>query len=59
MEEVAQDEGVAAGQGRSDVRAHSQAVIPMEVDEEQAGNFAFWKEITFWYPLLEGLNFSV
>nr|XP_009934083.1 PREDICTED: F-box only protein 38 isoform X2 [Opisthocomus hoazin] len=37
MEEVAQDEGVAAGQGRSDVRAHSQAVIPMEVDEEQAG----------------------
>ncbi|XP_010120828.1 PREDICTED: F-box only protein 38 isoform X2 [Chlamydotis macqueenii] len=37
MEEVAQEEGMAAGQGRNEVPAHSQAVVPMEVDEEQAG----------------------
>lgn len=38
MEEVAPEEGVAAGQGHNDVPAHSQAVVPMDVDEEQAGN---------------------
>ncbi|NXQ87721.1 FBX38 protein, partial [Nyctibius grandis] len=37
MEEVAQEEGMAAGQGQNEVPAHSQAVVPMEVDEEQAG----------------------
>ncbi|XP_010000263.1 PREDICTED: F-box only protein 38 isoform X2 [Chaetura pelagica] len=35
MEEVAQEE--AAGQGQNEVPAQSQAVVPMEVDEEQAG----------------------
>ena len=38
MEEVAQEEGMAAGQGQNELPAHSQAVVPMEVDEEQAGN---------------------
>lgn len=38
MEEVAPEEGVAAEQGHNDVPAHSQAVVPMDVDEEQAGN---------------------
>ncbi|XP_010184602.1 PREDICTED: F-box only protein 38 isoform X2 [Mesitornis unicolor] len=37
MEEVAQEEGMAAGQGQNEVPVHSQAVVPMEVDEEQAG----------------------
>ncbi|XP_010164998.1 F-box only protein 38 isoform X3 [Antrostomus carolinensis] len=37
MEEVAQEEGMAVEQGQNEVPAHSQAVIPMEVDEEQAG----------------------
>nr|XP_010305878.1 PREDICTED: F-box only protein 38 isoform X2 [Balearica regulorum gibbericeps] len=37
MEEVAQEEGMAAGQGQNELPAHSQAVVPMEVDEEQAG----------------------
>ncbi|NXX92447.1 FBX38 protein, partial [Centropus bengalensis] len=36
MEEVAQEEGMAAVQGQNDFSAHSQAVVPMEVDEEQA-----------------------
>ncbi|KAF4803338.1 F-box protein 38 [Turdus rufiventris] len=36
MEEVAQEEGEAAGQGQDELPAPSQAV-PMEVDEEQAG----------------------
>ncbi|NXI39575.1 FBX38 protein, partial [Galbula dea] len=36
MEEVAQEEGMAAGQGQNELPAHSQAVVPMEVDEEQA-----------------------
>ncbi|XP_068815398.1 F-box only protein 38 isoform X1 [Struthio camelus] len=37
MEEVVQEEGVAVVQGQNEVPAHSQAVVPMEVDEEQAG----------------------
>ncbi|XP_009985479.1 PREDICTED: F-box only protein 38 isoform X3 [Tauraco erythrolophus] len=37
MEEVAQEEGMAAGQGQNELPAHNQAVVPMEVDEEQAG----------------------
>ncbi|XP_009818205.1 F-box only protein 38 isoform X4 [Gavia stellata] len=37
MEEVAQEEGMAAGQGQNELPAPSQAVVPMEVDEEQAG----------------------
>ncbi|XP_010136578.1 PREDICTED: F-box only protein 38 isoform X1 [Buceros rhinoceros silvestris] len=37
MEEVAQEEGMAARQGQNELPAHSQAVVPMEVDEEQAG----------------------
>nr|XP_021402868.1 F-box only protein 38 isoform X2 [Lonchura striata domestica] len=37
MEEVAQEEGDAAGQGQDELPAPSQAVVPMEVDEEQAG----------------------
>ncbi|KAF2980981.1 hypothetical protein EK904_000927 [Melospiza melodia maxima] len=37
MEEVAQEEGEAAGQGQDELPAPSQAVVPMEVDEEQAG----------------------
>uniref|UniRef100_A0A8C0FLG5 F-box protein 38 n=1 Tax=Bubo bubo TaxID=30461 RepID=A0A8C0FLG5_BUBBB len=37
MEEVAQEEGMAAGQGQNELPAHSQAAVPMEVDEEQAG----------------------
>ncbi|NWU97750.1 FBX38 protein, partial [Upupa epops] len=36
MEEVAQEEGMAARQGQNELTAHSQAVVPMEVDEEQA-----------------------
>lgn len=47
MEEVAPEEGIAAGQGHNDVPAHSQAVVPMEVDEEQAGNYAFGKKLPF------------
>ncbi|PKK20651.1 F-box protein 38 [Columba livia] len=37
MEEVAHEEGVAAGLGQNEAPAHNQAVVPMEVDEEQAG----------------------
>ncbi|XP_009880360.1 PREDICTED: F-box only protein 38 isoform X2 [Charadrius vociferus] len=37
MEEVAHEEGMAAGQGQDELPAHSQAVVPMEVDEEEAG----------------------
>ncbi|XP_010017891.1 PREDICTED: F-box only protein 38 isoform X2 [Nestor notabilis] len=37
MEEVAQEEGMAAGQGPNELPVHSQAVVPMEIDEEQAG----------------------
>lgn len=55
---MAQEEGMAAGQGQNELPAHSQAVVPMEVDEEQAGNSCFWKKLPFWYPLLEGLNFQ-
>lgn len=55
MEEVAQEEGDASGQGQDELPAPSQAVVPMEVDEEQAGNLV-WEEITSWY-LLEGLIF--
>lgn len=44
MEEVAQEEGEVAGQGQDELPAPSQAV-PMEVDEEQAGNWV-WEEIT-------------
>ncbi|NXP28586.1 FBX38 protein, partial [Scytalopus superciliaris] len=36
MEEVAQEEGLPAGQGQNELPTHSQAVVPMEVDEEQA-----------------------
>ncbi|NWW14889.1 FBX38 protein, partial [Oreocharis arfaki] len=36
MEEVAQEEGEAAGQAQNELPAPSQAVVPMEVDEEQA-----------------------
>ncbi|NWS37928.1 FBX38 protein, partial [Probosciger aterrimus] len=36
MEEVAQEEGMAAGQGPNELPIHSQAVVPMEIDEEQA-----------------------
>lgn len=45
MEEVAQEEGEAAGQAQDELPAPSQAVVPMEVDEEQAGN-CVWEEIT-------------
>lgn len=38
MEEVAQDDGVAAGDNQNEASAHNPAVIPMDVDEEQAGN---------------------
>lgn len=38
MEEVAQDDGVVAVEGQNEASAHNQAVIPMDVDEEQAGN---------------------
>lgn len=55
MEEVAQEEGEAAGQGQEELPAPSQAVVPMEVDEEQAGN-CVWGDITSWY-LPEGLIF--
>lgn len=54
MEEVAQEEGMAAGQGQNELPAHSQAVVPMEVDEEQAGNFGFGKELSFGIPFLRG-----
>uniref|UniRef100_A0A8C3FKB1 F-box protein 38 n=1 Tax=Chrysemys picta bellii TaxID=8478 RepID=A0A8C3FKB1_CHRPI len=37
MEEVAQDDGGAAGDGQNEASAHNPAVIPMDVDEEQAG----------------------
>uniref|UniRef100_A0A8C8RI42 F-box protein 38 n=2 Tax=Pelusios castaneus TaxID=367368 RepID=A0A8C8RI42_9SAUR len=37
MEEVAQDDGVAAVEGQNEAPAPNQAVIPMDVDEEQAG----------------------
>ncbi|NWX08669.1 FBX38 protein, partial [Caloenas nicobarica] len=36
MEEVAHEEGVAAGLGQNEAPVHSQAVVPMEIDEEQA-----------------------
>lgn len=54
MEEVAQEEGMAAGQGQNELPAHSQAVVPMEVDEEQAGNSGFGKELPFGIPFLRG-----
>lgn len=44
MEEVAQEEGEAAGQGQDELPAPSQAAVPMEVDEEQAGNSGFGKK---------------
>lgn len=47
MEEVAQEEGVAAGQGQNELPGHSQAVVPMEVDEEQAGNSGFAMKLPF------------
>uniref|UniRef100_A0A6I8PGJ4 F-box protein 38 n=1 Tax=Ornithorhynchus anatinus TaxID=9258 RepID=A0A6I8PGJ4_ORNAN len=37
MEEVAQDDGEGVAEIGDDVPTHSQAVIPMDVDEEQAG----------------------
>lgn len=54
MEEVAQEEGMAVEQGQNEVSAHSQAVIPMEVDEEQAGNFSSGKKLRFGIPFLRG-----
>lgn len=44
MEEVAQEEGEAAGQAQNELPAPSQAVVPMEVDEKQAGNSGFGKK---------------
>lgn len=38
MEEVPQEDGVVAVDVQNEAVAHSQAVIPMDVDEEQAGN---------------------
>ncbi|XP_028573365.2 F-box only protein 38 isoform X3 [Podarcis muralis] len=37
MEEVAQEDGVAMAESRSEASATNQALLPMEVDEEQAG----------------------
>lgn len=54
MEEVAQEEGMAAGQGQNELPAHSQAVVPMEVDEEQAGNSGFGKKLPFGISFLRG-----
>lgn len=60
MEEVAQEEGMAAGQGPSELPVHSQAVVPMEIDEEQAGNSEFEeKKLLLVSSSWEGLNFSV
>lgn len=38
MEEVAQEDGVALAESHSEASATNQALLPMEVDEEQAGN---------------------
>lgn len=54
MEEVAHEEGMAAGQGQDELPAHSQAVVPMDVDEEQAGNSGFVKKLPFGIPVLRG-----
>lgn len=40
MEEVAQEDGVAMAESRSEASATNQALLPMEVDEEQAGNLS-------------------
>ncbi|XP_054245440.1 F-box only protein 38 isoform X3 [Indicator indicator] len=37
MEEVAQEDGMADGQGPNELPTQSQAVVTMEIDEEQAG----------------------
>ncbi|XP_044310280.1 F-box only protein 38 isoform X3 [Varanus komodoensis] len=37
MEEVAQEDGVATAESHSEASATNQALLPMEVDEEQAG----------------------
>lgn len=39
MEEVAQEDGVAVRESHSEASATNQALLPMEVDEEQAGNY--------------------
>lgn len=60
MEEVAHEEGVAAGLGQNEAPAHNQAVVPMEVDEEQAGDVGLGKKLPFDTPFFWGVNlFSV
>lgn len=60
MEEVAHEEGVAAGLGQNEAPAHNQAVVPMEVDEEQAGDVGLGKKLPFDIPFFWGVNlFSV
>lgn len=54
MEEVAQEDGMAAGQGPNELPAHSQAVVTMEIDEEQAGNSGFGNKLPFAVPFLRG-----
>lgn len=39
IEEVAQEDGVALVESHSEAIATNQALLPMEIDEEQAGNF--------------------
>lgn len=39
IEEVAQEDGVALVESHSEAIATNQALLPMEIDEEQAGKF--------------------
>lgn len=59
MEEVAQEEGMAARQGQNELPTHSQAVVPMEVDEEQAGNSSFGDKLLLVSPSQGDTFFSV
>lgn len=56
---MAQDEGMAARQGQNELPAHSQAVLPMEVDEEQAGNSSFGDKLLLVPPSRGDKFFSV
>lgn len=47
---MAHEEGVAAGLGQNEAPTHSQAVVPMEVDEEQAGDTGLGKKLPFDIP---------
>lgn len=42
MEDMVQEDGEVVAESGHETPAHSQAVIPVDVDEEQAGNRVIW-----------------